>query len=152
MNFFALIRGHNRAQSFLVYTAAAEARETCCGASLLRSAAQLEGEDQIDASTPRRGSLTSAFTFAPYTTRAQRCDACERNKCGSTAPSPITPLTARLTAVYNPGDPITEPAGPEHVRLGRNLGTTPLILEVIYIKPAGKPLAEDAANPGCPFA
>jgi hypothetical protein len=57
-----------------------------------------------------------------------------------------------IDGVYNPGDPITEPAGPEHVHLGRNLGTTPLILEVIYIKPAGKPLAEDAANPGCPFA
>ena len=57
-----------------------------------------------------------------------------------------------IEGVYNPGDPITEPAGPDHVHLGRNLGTTPLILEVIYIKPAGKPLAEDAANPGCPFA
>jgi quercetin dioxygenase-like cupin family protein len=57
-----------------------------------------------------------------------------------------------IEGVYNPGDPITEPAGPEHVHIGRNLGTTPLILEVIYIKPAGKPLAEDAANPGCPFA
>jgi quercetin dioxygenase-like cupin family protein len=54
-----------------------------------------------------------------------------------------------IDGVYNPGDPITEPAGPEHVHLGR---TTPLILEVIYTKPAGKPLAEDAANPGCPFA
>jgi quercetin dioxygenase-like cupin family protein len=57
-----------------------------------------------------------------------------------------------VDGVYNPGDPVTEPAGPEHVHLGRNLGTTPLILEVIYIKPVGKPLAEDAANPGCPFA
>ena len=57
-----------------------------------------------------------------------------------------------IEGVYNPGDPITEPAGPDHVHLGRNLGTTPLILEVIYIKPAGKPSAEDAANPGCPFA
>ena len=60
------------------------------------------------------------------------------------------PIITRET--YNPGDPITEPAGPDHVHLGRNLGTTPLIFEVIYIKPAGKPLAEDAANPGCPFA
>ncbi len=57
-----------------------------------------------------------------------------------------------VEGVYNPGDPITEPAGPDHVHLGRNIGTTPLVLEVIYIKPAGKPLAEDAANPGCPFA
>ena len=57
-----------------------------------------------------------------------------------------------VDGVYNPGDPITEPAGPEHVHLGRNLGATPLILEIIYVNPAGKPLAEDAANPGCPFA
>ncbi len=57
-----------------------------------------------------------------------------------------------VDGVYNPGDSITEPAGPEHVHLGRNLGTTPMILEVIYVNPAGKPLAEDAANPGCPFA
>jgi quercetin dioxygenase-like cupin family protein len=57
-----------------------------------------------------------------------------------------------VDGVYNPGDAITEPAGPEHVHLGRNLGATPLILEVIYINPAAKPLAHDAANPGCPFA
>jgi quercetin dioxygenase-like cupin family protein len=57
-----------------------------------------------------------------------------------------------IEGVYNPGDPIIEPAGPDHVHIGRNLGTTPLILEVIYILPAGKPLAEDAPNPGCPFS
>jgi quercetin dioxygenase-like cupin family protein len=56
-----------------------------------------------------------------------------------------------IDGVYNPGDPITEPAGSEHVHLGRNMGTTPVVLEVIYIMPAGKPLAEDAPNPGCPF-
>jgi quercetin dioxygenase-like cupin family protein len=57
-----------------------------------------------------------------------------------------------VDGVYNPGDPITEPAGSDHVHVGRNLGATPVILEVIYINPAGKPLAQDAANPGCPFA
>lgn len=56
-----------------------------------------------------------------------------------------------IDGVYKPGDPITEPAGPEHVHLGRNVGTTALVLEVIYIMPAGKPLAQDAPNPGCPF-
>lgn len=56
-----------------------------------------------------------------------------------------------IDGVYHPGDPVTEPAGPEHVHLGRNLGATPLVLEVIYIMPTGKPLAEDAPNPGCPF-
>jgi quercetin dioxygenase-like cupin family protein len=57
-----------------------------------------------------------------------------------------------VDGVYNPGDPITEPAGSEHVHLGRNLGDTPLVLEVVYIMPTGKPLAEDAPNPGCPFS
>ena len=57
-----------------------------------------------------------------------------------------------IDGVYNPGDPVTEPAGPEHVHIGRNLGTAPVILEVIYINPAGQPLARDAANPGCPFS
>jgi quercetin dioxygenase-like cupin family protein len=56
-----------------------------------------------------------------------------------------------VDGVYNPGDTFTEPAGSGHVHLGRNLGATPVILEVIYVLPAGKPLAEDAANPGCPF-
>jgi quercetin dioxygenase-like cupin family protein len=56
-----------------------------------------------------------------------------------------------VDGVYNPGEPVVEPAGPQYVHLGRNLGTTPLVLEIIYIDPAGKPLSEDAANPGCPF-
>ncbi len=57
-----------------------------------------------------------------------------------------------VDGIYNPGDTINEPAGPEHVHLGRNLGATPVILEIIYVLPSGKPLAEDAANPGCPFS
>jgi quercetin dioxygenase-like cupin family protein len=56
-----------------------------------------------------------------------------------------------VDGVYNAGDTVTEPTGPDHVHIGRNLGPTPLVLEVIYINPAGKPLAEDAPNPGCPF-
>ena len=56
-----------------------------------------------------------------------------------------------VDGVYNAGDTMTEPTGPEHVHIGRNLGPTPLVLEVIYVNPAGKPLAEDAPNPGCPF-
>ncbi|ORJ64747.1 cupin [Mycobacterium simiae] len=56
-----------------------------------------------------------------------------------------------VDGVYNPGDPVTEPAGSDHVHIGRNLGSTPVVLEIIYIMPPGKPLAEDAANPGCPF-
>ena len=57
-----------------------------------------------------------------------------------------------VDGVYNAGDAVTEPAGAEHVHVGRNLGTAPVILEVLYINPTGKPLAHDAANPGCSFA
>jgi quercetin dioxygenase-like cupin family protein len=57
-----------------------------------------------------------------------------------------------VDGVYNAGDAVVEPAGADHVHLGRNLGSTPVILEVLYINPVGKPLAQDAANPGCPFA
>ena len=57
-----------------------------------------------------------------------------------------------VDGVYNAGDPITEPSGPDHVHIGRNLGPAPVILEVIYINPPAKPLSEDAPNPGCPFS
>jgi quercetin dioxygenase-like cupin family protein len=56
-----------------------------------------------------------------------------------------------IDGVYNAGDPVIEPAGPEHVHIGRNLGSVPMILQVIYVDPVGKPLAEDAPNPGCNF-
>jgi quercetin dioxygenase-like cupin family protein len=56
-----------------------------------------------------------------------------------------------VNGVYNPGDTFTEPAGPGHVHVARNLGATPVMLEVMFVLPAGKPLLEDAANPGCPF-
>jgi quercetin dioxygenase-like cupin family protein len=56
-----------------------------------------------------------------------------------------------IDGVYNAGDPVIEPAGPEHVHIGRNLGSVPMILQVIYVDPVGKPLAEDAPDPGCNF-
>lgn len=56
-----------------------------------------------------------------------------------------------VNGVYNPGDTFTEPAGPGHVHIARNLGAIPVMLEVMFVLPAGKPLHEDAANPGCPF-
>ena len=56
-----------------------------------------------------------------------------------------------LDGVYNPGDAIFEPSGPDHVHDGRNLGNTPLVMQVLYILPAGKPLSEDAPDPGCAF-
>lgn len=57
-----------------------------------------------------------------------------------------------VDGLYNAGDPITEPRGADHVHVGRNLGPTPVILEIIYVNPAATPLAVDAPNPGCPFS
>ena len=57
-----------------------------------------------------------------------------------------------INGVYNPGDTFTEPAGPAHVHVARNLGAIPVMLEVMFVLPSGKPLHEDAANPGCPFS
>jgi quercetin dioxygenase-like cupin family protein len=53
--------------------------------------------------------------------------------------------------LYRSGDSLTEPSGPGHVHIGRNLGTTPLVLDVLYVLPHGAPFSEDAANPGCDF-
>jgi len=53
--------------------------------------------------------------------------------------------------VYQAGDPITDPTGPDHVHIARNLGTTPLVLEVTYVDPAGAPTSDSVPNPGCDF-
>jgi quercetin dioxygenase-like cupin family protein len=60
-------------------------------------------------------------------------------------------FTCAIDGVYQTGAAFTEPSGPNHVHVGRNLGTKPLVLEVLYVNPAGSPLSEDAPNPGCPF-
>ncbi|MEW9519330.1 cupin domain-containing protein [Streptomyces tubercidicus] len=59
--------------------------------------------------------------------------------------------TCKSDGTYASGDTITESSGPGYVHLGRNLGTTPLVLKVLYALPHGAPLSEDAPNPGCPF-
>jgi quercetin dioxygenase-like cupin family protein len=56
-----------------------------------------------------------------------------------------------VDGVFHAGDTIVEPSGANHVHIGRNLGTTPLVLEILYVDPAGSPLSEDAPNPGCGF-
>ncbi|HKS49738.1 MAG TPA: cupin domain-containing protein [Amycolatopsis sp.] len=56
-----------------------------------------------------------------------------------------------VDGIYHAGDALTEPSGREHVHIGRNLGATPLVLDVLYVDPAGSPLSDDAPNPGCPF-
>lgn len=56
-----------------------------------------------------------------------------------------------VDGVYNAGDPITEISGVGYVHEGRNEGPDPLVMWVLYIDPAGSPLAVDVPNPGCPY-
>jgi len=58
----------------------------------------------------------------------------------------------RQDGVYNAGQPITDPTGADHVHIGRNLGSTPVVLEVLYIDPAGAPTSDSVPNPGCDFS
>lgn len=55
-----------------------------------------------------------------------------------------------IDGVYETGASISEASGPGYVHMGRNEGSTPLVLWVLYIDPAGSPLAIDAPDPGCP--
>ncbi|MGW5744860.1 cupin domain-containing protein [Amycolatopsis sp. NPDC003861] len=54
-----------------------------------------------------------------------------------------------IDGIFGTGRAFTEK--PDQVHIGRNLGSTPLVLEVLYVLPKGSPLSEDAANPGCDF-
>lgn len=56
-----------------------------------------------------------------------------------------------IDQVGGAGTAFVERAGTGNVHLERNLGTESQILEVLYVLPAGSPLAEDAPNPGCSF-
>ncbi|MCC9182519.1 MULTISPECIES: cupin domain-containing protein [Mycobacteriaceae] len=53
--------------------------------------------------------------------------------------------------VHSAGDPITDPAGPDHVHTVRNLGNVPAVLDITYVDSAGAPTTDSAPNPGCPF-
>lgn len=59
--------------------------------------------------------------------------------------------TCASDGVYRAGSTIVEPSGSDHVHIGRNLGSTPLVLDVLYVLPHGAPFSEDAPNPGCSF-
>ncbi|MEU3983394.1 cupin domain-containing protein [Streptomyces sp. NPDC026672] len=59
--------------------------------------------------------------------------------------------TCASDGVYRKGSFLEEPSGPDHVHIGRNLGTKDVVLEVLYVLPHGAPLSEDAPNPGCDF-
>jgi quercetin dioxygenase-like cupin family protein len=54
-----------------------------------------------------------------------------------------------VDAIYRAGDSFIEPSGSDHVHDGRNFGTVPVALEVIYVVPVGKPLAEAINPPPC---
>jgi quercetin dioxygenase-like cupin family protein len=54
-----------------------------------------------------------------------------------------------IDGVFETGAPITEASGANYVHLGRNEGTTPMVLWVLYIDLAGSPLAVDAPDPDC---
>lgn len=47
------------------------------------------------------------------------------------------------------GQSFVEPAGADHVHVGRNLGTEPVVLYLTYLLPEGSPLSVDAPAPGC---
>ncbi|HEX6346754.1 cupin domain-containing protein [Umezawaea sp.] len=57
--------------------------------------------------------------------------------------------TCSVDGVYRPGESISEPNGSDYVHIGRNHGTTPMVLEVLYVNPAGAPLSRDADAPAC---
>jgi quercetin dioxygenase-like cupin family protein len=57
-----------------------------------------------------------------------------------------------IDGTYTTGQSIAEKGGPGYVHIGRNLGPEPLVLQVLYIDPAGAPLSDDQPDPGCGFA
>lgn len=62
----------------------------------------------------------------------------------------LTHVDADCSVVtYQAGQPIVEPSGADHVHIGRNEATTPVVLDALYILPVGAPFSESAADPGC---
>ena len=57
-----------------------------------------------------------------------------------------------MDGLYVAGQSIAEKGGPGYVHIGRNPGPGPLVLQVLYIDPAGAPLSDDQPDPGCGFA
>ncbi|MEV8533010.1 cupin domain-containing protein [Streptomyces sp. NPDC051211] len=51
--------------------------------------------------------------------------------------------------VSRPGAMFVEAAGRDHIHLGRNLGTDPVVLQVAYTLPDGAPLTVDVPDPTC---
>ena len=58
-----------------------------------------------------------------------------------------------VDAVYDTGAPVKEGAGPGFVHNGRNEGSAPLVMEVVYINPVGAPKSVEVPGPaGCPVS
>ncbi|GAD84037.1 cupin domain-containing protein [Nocardia asteroides NBRC 15531] len=55
-----------------------------------------------------------------------------------------------LPVTYTAGQGLSETVGPDHVHVGRNLGTEPAELYVAYLNRPGEPLFVDAPDPNCP--
>lgn len=60
--------------------------------------------------------------------------------------------TCHQDGIYDAGEPITDPTGPDRVHIGRNLGTVPAVLSVTYVDPVGTPPSDSAPDPGCGFS
>jgi quercetin dioxygenase-like cupin family protein len=58
----------------------------------------------------------------------------------------------RQDGVYGPGVALTDPAGPDHPHIARNLTTEPVVLQVTYVTAAGDPPSDSVADPGCGFS
>lgn len=56
-----------------------------------------------------------------------------------------------VDGIYQAGAAISERSGPGYIHEGRNEGSEPLVLWVLYIDPSGSQLAVDMPNPGCAF-
>jgi quercetin dioxygenase-like cupin family protein len=54
---------------------------------------------------------------------------------------------AGRVSTYRAGDRFVEERGADAVHLGANHGSEPLVLDVIYVVPAGQPLRVDAPPP-----
>lgn len=58
-----------------------------------------------------------------------------------------------VDAVYEPGAPVKEGVGPAFIHNGRNQGSTPLVMEVVYINPVGAARSVEVPEPaGCPVS
>jgi mannose-6-phosphate isomerase-like protein (cupin superfamily) len=58
-----------------------------------------------------------------------------------------------VDAVFPTGAPVKEGVGPGFVHNGRNEGSTPLVMEVVYINPVGAPKSVEVPGPAdCPVS